>query len=146
MKVKASFDTLGDCPCPVCGDVQAKMISAGRNPSFACSRCRTELEVTAFFSLPVLATSILLSLFLTGELGLQGLGFVLAIVGATAAFNWLGQSMGNIVAAPKLKVRPKARCSNLPKNVRSAHRIDQSTSTSGSESIRCPLVLTHGSD
>ena len=143
MKSKASFATLDDCPCPVCGATQAKMI----NTWFACSRCRTQLEVKAFFSLPVLATSILLSFFLTVELGLQGLHFILAIVGATAMFNWLGQSVGNLVAAPKLKVRPNAQSSSSPKNVRSAHRIDRSaTPTSGSESIRCPLVLTRGAD
>ena len=49
MKAKSSFATLDDYRCPVCGATQAKMISAARNSSFACSRCRTQLEVTAFF-------------------------------------------------------------------------------------------------
>jgi hypothetical protein len=144
MKGQPSFATLIDCRCPICGTIKAKMTSAGRNSSFACSRCNTELELTAWAPRVIFSASILLSLTLSVAMGLRGLNFTLALVGITVAFNWLGQLMEKIVAVPKLRVRPNAEGLNSPKHVLPAHLPDRSSrQTFDSESIRCQLVTMH---
>jgi hypothetical protein len=144
MKGQASFATLSDCRCPICGAIKAKMTSAARNSSFACSHCHTELELTAWAPRVVLSASILLSLSMSVAMGLRGLSFTLALVAATVAFKWLGQLMEKIVAAPKLRVRPNAQGLSSPQNVLADHPPDRSSRrTSGRESIQCPLVVMH---
>ena len=140
MKRQTSFAPLDDCRCPVCGAIQAGMTSAARNRSFDCSRCHTGLQVRASRSLAVLSASILMSLSLSIAMGLRG-PFTLALVGATAVFTWLGQSVGKLVAAPKLSVRPNAQGLSSPKNVLSAHPPDRSSGpTCGRKLLQCPVV------
>jgi hypothetical protein len=144
MEGQTSFATLSSFRCPICGALQARKASIGHNSSFACSRCQTELEVTTSRSLTVLSASILMSLSLTIAMGLRGPSFALALVGAAAAFNWLGQLMGRFVAGPKLRVRPNAEGRGARKNVPSARRPDRRSRANRERgSLKCPLVVTH---
>ena len=144
MKAQTSFASPGYCRCPVCGASQAGMTSAARNRSFACSRCHIGLQVTESPSLAVLSGSILMSLFLSFALGLRVVSFTLVLVGATAVFNWLGQSIRRLVVVPRLTVRPKALNPASPRTMRSTHRPDRSSKlTYECGSLRCPLVVTH---
>ena len=146
MKGQFSVPTLSNFRCPVCGATQSGKTSAGHNGSFACSRCRTVLEVTTAQpsqSLTVLSASIVVSLSLSIAMGLQGPSFALALVGAAAAFNWLGQSMRQLVAAPVLRVRPNAQAKGLPMNVLAAPRTSRPPRAARrQEPLQCELVVT----
>jgi hypothetical protein len=143
MKRQTSFATLRNFCCPICGATQSGRTSAAHNSSFACTRCHTVLEVTTSRSLTVLSASIVMSLSLSIATGLQGPSFALALVAAAAVFNWFGQSMRKLVAAPELRVRPNAHDKSLPTNVLTAHRPDQPRRTTHRhESLQCPLVVT----
>jgi hypothetical protein len=144
MKAQTSFASPGYCRCPVCGASQAGMTSAARNRSFACSRCHIGLQVTESPSLAVLSGSILISLFLSFALGLRVVSFTLILVGATAVFNWLGQSIRRLVVVPRITVRPKALNPASPRTMLSTHRPARSSKlTYERGSLRCPLVVTH---
>jgi uncharacterized paraquat-inducible protein A len=66
--------------CPACGAaLQPEAIPAARDASFQCSRCRTELEVTAPDPVPVLAVSVMLSVGFSFLLGLRGFALILTI-------------------------------------------------------------------
>jgi uncharacterized paraquat-inducible protein A len=121
MKDQASFAPLSDCRCPVCGAIKAKMTSAARNSSFACSRCHTELGLTAWAPRAVLSASILVSLSLSVAMGLWGLSFTLALVGAIVTLKWLGQFMKKLVLAPNLRVGPNTQGLGSPKHALSSH-------------------------
>jgi hypothetical protein len=144
MKCQTSLASPSYCRCPVCSAIQAGMTSAAGNRSFSCPRCHTGLQVTASWSLAVLSGSILLSLTLSFAMELRVLSFTLVLVGATAVFNWLGQSVRSLVVAPRLTVRPSVQKSASPRTVLSRHRPNRSSRlTYEPGSLRCPLVVTH---
>ena len=146
MKDQASSATLSNFRCPVCSAIQSPKTSGVRNGSFACSRCRTVLEVAtsrSSRSLTVLWSSIVISLSLSIAMGLQEPSFAFSVVGATAAFNWLGQSIRKLGAAPELRVQPTAQAKDAPKNVLAAPRPDQPPrATRRPEPLQCTLVVT----
>lgn len=139
MNGHASSTTLSDLRCPICGAMHPRKAGAAHNRSFACPRCHTVLEVTkprSPQSLTALAASVVVALSLSIAMGLHGPGFALSLMGATAAFNCLGQLMRKVVAARELRVRPNAQAKGLPKNVlaglrkrRSAARKNPETNT-----------------
>lgn len=146
MKGQASVATSTNFRCPVCGATQFGKICTALNGSFACPRCRTVLEVTtprSSQSLTLLVASIVIALSLSIAMGLQAPRFAM-VVGAAAAFNWLGQTMRNLVALPELRVRSNTHDKGLPQNVLSARRADTTPrATRRHESLQCPLVVTH---
>jgi hypothetical protein len=144
MNGQTSFASLGDCRCTVCGAIQAGKTSAARNRLFACSRCHTGLQVIASPSIAVISASILISLTLSVAMGLRGPSFTLGVAVATAVFNWLGQSVGKLLVAPKLRVRPNAEAPSSPQNILSAHPpIRPLGPARGRTSLRCPVVGMH---
>ena len=150
MKDQASSAKLSNFRCPVCSAIQSPKTSGARNGSFACSRCHTALEVAtsrSSRSLTVLWASIVLSLSLSIAMGLQEPSFALSVVGAAAAFNWLGQSMRKLGVAAELRVQPTSQAKGLPKNVLAPPRPDQPPRvTRRPEVLQCPLIVTRDWD
>ena len=90
--------------CPVCGTfLQPELIPAIRNPSFTCSRCRTQLEVAASDPVPIFAASVMLSVASCVLMALRGFVLIAAILVVTAMLYWVGKLVWGFLAAPKLK-------------------------------------------
>ena len=99
--------------CPVCGvTLPPGLIPALRKASFPCSRCRTELEVTASDPLPFFAVSLVFAFSLCVVLGMRGFVLILATIGVAAAFYLVGRLVRSVAATPKLKRRDSS--SKLP--------------------------------
>ena len=109
--------------CPVCGtSIRPELVPTARDASFPCSRCRTQLEVTAPDPLPILAVSVLLSLGLCLFLELRGLGLVLTAILTTAVFYLSGSLLRSLLAVPKLKQSQSKQAVLHPaKRTRPAH-------------------------
>jgi hypothetical protein len=94
----------GTAKCPVCGArIDSGLIPTAGNTPFACSRCRTQLEVAASDPLPILAVSAVLSVGFSFGLGLRGVALFLTMAVATAIFYWVGWFLRSFVAIPKLE-------------------------------------------
>jgi hypothetical protein len=88
--------------CPVCGAVSSRgIIPADCKVPFACSRCRTKLELTASDSIPILAVSACCSIVLSSSPGFHGLVLIVATVGATSIIYWLMQILKGFHIVPK---------------------------------------------
>ena len=109
--------------CPVCGIVIApSLIPSDCGVSFACTRCRTQLELAACDPLPVLAASVALSIGLCFVLELEGFALVVMAIGATALFYWLGKLLRSMIATPKLqRSQSRATMLHVPKHAHSSH-------------------------